>query len=91
MNTDSQGTKHEACFVRATQVCLAISQNTSVTSREMSSMFEAYCTGLAAVNHICVIHEDMNGCKKSKGSLKDCFKSVNILEKNSIFGMFMKS
>ena len=34
--------------------------------------------GLAAVNQIYVIHEAMNGCKKSKGSLKACFKNVNI-------------
>ena len=35
---------------------------------------------LAAVNQIYVIHEAMNGCKKkkSKGSLKACFKNVNI-------------
>ena len=34
---------------------------------------------LAAVNQICVIHEAMNGCKKSKDSLKDCFENVNIV------------
>ena len=34
---------------------------------------------LAAVNQICVIHEAMKGCKKSKDSLKACFKNVNIL------------
>ena len=34
---------------------------------------------LAAVNQICVIHEDMNGCKKSKDSFKDCFENVNIV------------
>ena len=33
---------------------------------------------LAAVNQICVIHEAMNGCKKSEGSLKDGFENVNI-------------
>ena len=33
---------------------------------------------LAAVNQICVIHEAMNGCKKSKDALKDCFENVNI-------------
>ena len=33
---------------------------------------------LAAVNQICVIHEAMNGCEKSKESLKDCFENVNI-------------
>ena len=38
---------------------------------------------LAAVNQICVIHEAMNVCKKSKDSLKDCFDNVNILAKSS--------
>ena len=33
---------------------------------------------LAAVNQFCVVHEDMNGCKKSKDSLKACFENVNI-------------
>ena len=33
-----------------------------------------------AVNQICAIHEAMNGCKKkSKDSLNDCFKNVNII------------
>ena len=27
----------------------------------------------------CVVYEAMNGCKKSKGSLKACFENVNIL------------
>ena len=31
---------------------------------------------LAAANQIRVIHEAMNGCKKSKESLKDCFLNV---------------
>ena len=35
---------------------------------------------LAAVNQICVIHEAMNGCKKSKDLLKDCFENVNIVK-----------
>ena len=39
---------------------------------------------LAAVNHICVIHEAMNGCKKSKGSLKNCFENVNIMERSGL-------
>ena len=33
---------------------------------------------LAAVNQICVAHEAMNGCKKSKDSLKAYFENVNI-------------
>ena len=42
-------------------------------------MFEAYCSqvSLAAVSQICVIHEDLNGCK-NLDSLKDCFENVNI-------------
>ena len=32
MNTDSQWSKQEACFARATQVWLAVNHNTSVTS-----------------------------------------------------------
>ena len=31
---------------------------------------------LAAVNQICLIHEAMNGCKKTKDLLKDCFENV---------------
>ena len=31
---DSQWSKHEACFVLATQVCLAVTHNTSITSGE---------------------------------------------------------
>ena len=34
---------------------------------------------LAAVNQIYVIHEAMNGCKKSKDSLKARFENVNII------------
>ena len=42
MNTDSQWSRQEACFARATRVWLAVNHNTSVTS---GWMFEAYCTG----------------------------------------------
>ena len=31
---------------------------------------------LVVVNQICVLHEAMNGCKKSKDLLKDCFENV---------------
>ena len=34
LNTDSQWSKQEACFARATQVWLAVNHNTSVTSGE---------------------------------------------------------
>ena len=54
----------------------------------MSSMLEAYCTSkLGSCQLICVIHEAMNGCKKSNGSLKNCFENVNILRK-TIEGYF---
>ena len=33
---------------------------------------------LTAVNPIYIIHEAMNGCKKYKGSLKECFENVNL-------------
>ena len=33
---------------------------------------------LAVVNQICVIHEAMKGCKKSKDLLKACFENVNM-------------
>ena len=33
---------------------------------------------LAAVNQICVIHEAVNSCKKSKDLFKACFENVNI-------------
>ena len=34
MNSDSQWTKQETCFERATQVWLAVNHNTSLTSGE---------------------------------------------------------
>ena len=40
---------------------------------------------LAAVNHIYVFHEIMNGCKKSKDSLKACFENVNIYENEATY------
>ena len=33
---------------------------------------------LAAVNKMYLIHEAMNGCKKSKDLSMDCFENVNI-------------
>ena len=35
---------------------------------------------LAAINQTYVFHEAMNGCKKSRDSLKACFENVNIVE-----------
>ena len=34
LNTDSQWSKQEACFARATHVWLAVNHNTSITSGE---------------------------------------------------------
>ena len=81
MNTDSQWSKQETCFACATHVWLAVIHNTSFTSGE-SARYSKRITlevSLATVNHICVIHEAMNGCKKSKGSFKDCFAKINII------------
>ena len=40
---------------------------------------------LAGVNQICVIHKALNGCKNIKGSLKDCFKNVNMTSYSTCF------
>ena len=64
---------------------LAVIHNISMTSGRMSSMFEAYCTSKLAWQlsiKFCVIHEAMNGSKKSKDSLKDCLENVMILLSN---------
>ena len=47
---------------------------------ERNLIFESVLHGqvsLAAVNHIYVFHEVMNGCKKSKDTLKASFENVN--------------
>ena len=66
MNTDRQWCKQEACFACATRVSLAVNHNTSVTllanELDVRSVLHGQVS-LAAVNHICVIHEAMNGCK----------------------------
>ena len=70
MNTDSQWSKQEACFACANQVWLAVIHNTSVTSGiefkfdNVRSVLHGQVS-LAAVNHIYVFHEVMNGCKKN--------------------------
>ena len=57
---------------------LAVNHNTSITSDEWVRNVLHGQVSSAAVNQICVIHGAMNGCKKSKDSLKDCFENVNI-------------
>ena len=58
MNTDCQWSKQEECFASANKMWLAIYEFDvrSVLHRKVS---------LSAVNHIYVIHEVMNGSKKS--------------------------
>ena len=53
MNTDSQWSKQDACFARATQVCLVVNHNINVTSGdEFDVRSELHRqVGLAAVNH----------------------------------------
>ena len=41
---------------------------------------------LAAVNQIYVFHEAMNGCKKSRDTLKACFENVSIRACLVIYG-----
>ena len=50
-------------------------------SKQQYHLFRSVLHGqvsLAAVNHIYVFHDAMNGCKKSEDSLKACFENVNI-------------
>ena len=65
MNTDSQWSKQEACFARATQVWLAVNHKTSVTSGELIRCPKRMNgqVSLAVVNQFCVVHEAMNDCK----------------------------
>ena len=66
MNTESQCSKQEACFARATLVWLAVIHNTSVTSEYDVRSVLHWQVSLAAVNQICDIHEAMHGCKNLK-------------------------
>ena len=43
---------------------------------------------LSAVNQIYVIHEAMNGCKKSKHSLKACFENINIFSMTFVMNVY---
>ena len=58
---ESQWSKQEACFARATKVWLTVNHNTSITSAnqfDVQSVLHGQ-VGLAAVNKICVVHEAM--------------------------------
>ena len=39
---------------------------------------------LAAVNHICAIHEDMNGCKNLKGFIKGLLRKYKYIRINIV-------
>ena len=77
VSMDSQWSKQEACFAPATR---ALTTPVSVLANEfdVQSILHRQVS-LAAVNQIYVFHEAMNGCKKSKNSLKACFENVNIV------------
>ena len=68
LKQDSQWSKGEACFARATRVWLAV-----ITTPESLLAYAFDVLGvlhgqvrLAAVNQICVVHEAMNGNKNPK-------------------------
>ena len=65
MNTDSQWSKQEACFARATR-CGSLSITTPVSllvnEFEVRSVLHGQESS-ATVNQICDIHEAMNDCK----------------------------
>ena len=57
LNTDSQWSKHKACFACATQVWLAVNHNTSITSGDLVQCSKRITrqVSLAAVNQNSVI------------------------------------
>ena len=68
MNTDGQWSKQEAYFACATRVWLAVNHNTSValaTELDVPIVLHGQVS-LAAVTHIYVIHEAINGCENLK-------------------------
>ena len=80
MNTDSQWSKQEACYARATQLWLAVNHNTSVTSGEWircskriarATVFGSCQTGLYN-------SWGYERLQKSKDTLNDGFENVNI-------------
>ena len=79
MNTDSQWSKHEACFARATQVWLAVSHNTSVTSGEW--IWCSKCIGWAS--ELGSYQSNLCHAWGYEDSLKSCFENVNILRKKN--------
>ena len=80
VNTDSQLSKQEACFARATHVWLTVNHNTSITSGKWIRCSK--CIARASELGSC----QSNWCHSwgyerlqiSKDSLKACFENVNI-------------
>ena len=64
MNTDSQFSKLEACFARATRVWFSV-MSLLVNEFDVRGVLQGQVS-LAAVNQLCVIHKAMNGCKNLK-------------------------
>ena len=77
MNTDSLWSKQDACFAPATRVgSVSITTPVSLLANEFDVGRGLHGqVSFAAVNQICVIHEAMKGCKKSKDSLKACVRN----------------
>ena len=82
VNTDSQWSKHEACFARATHVWLAVDHNTSVTSGEWirCSKCIARASELGSCQSKLWHSWGYERLQKSKDSLKAGFENVNIVE-----------
>ena len=81
LNTDSQWSKHEACFAPATRVWLAVNHNTSVTSGEWArcSKRVARASELGSCkSNLCNLW-GYERLQKSKDLLKDCFENVYIV------------
>ena len=67
MNRDSQWSKQDACFARATQALLAVNHYINVTSDECIRCSKGIAqVSLTAANQIYVFHEAMNESKNLK-------------------------
>ena len=78
---NSQWSKQEACLARATKVRLAVNHSISITSGELvrCSKRIARASELGSLKQILCISRAYERLKKSKDSLKDCFKNLNIM------------
>ena len=77
MNSDSQWSKREACFARATRVWLAVNHNTSVTSDECLKRIAREGELGSCQSNLCC-SRGYERLQKSKDSLKLCFENVNL-------------